>query len=77
MVPANDLDKDTMQLQIIADDRISDSRFMPVDTATNKSGNFGAFSQVEGIAQRNSLERPNSQQLKEYEGTNAARNDLS
>ena len=41
--PADDLDKDTMQLHIIADDRMSDSKFMPADNMTNKSGNFGAF----------------------------------
>jgi hypothetical protein len=43
MVPANDLDKDTMQLHIINDDHLSGSQFFNVgDSLTSKSG-------VEGI----------------------------
>ena len=59
MMPVNDLDKDTMQLQIIDADHMSGSLFFnPEQSCTNKSALEAAANP--GNINRLSLERPHS-----------------
>lgn len=60
MVAANDLDKDTMQLQIINDDHLSGSYFFNPADSVNKSGFDANLSSQVNMAGRMSLERPAS-----------------
>ena len=57
LMQADDLEKDTMQLQIINDDHLSNSQFVPMDSIANASGFQIAMHDQNSIGPRSSIEK--------------------